>query len=583
MRRIELALIALTALAAAQSGPAHDLRHASAAELQAMAARFAPVDLKVDISHLSSGDRAALVKLIEAARIIDVLQLRQRWSRNERLWDALKADASPISRARLEYFWINKGPWSKLDGDRAFMGDFADVRIPDHYPAGGNFYPAGATREQLESWMKSLPEEDRDQAQGFFTVIRKGPRGRFRIVPYSEEYKVGSKRLARLLEEAAALTENASLKKFLTLRARAFLSNDYLESDYAWMDLDAPLDITIGPYETYNDELFGYKAAYEAYINVRDEKETAKLRFFGAHMQEIEDALPIPAEYRNKKVGAAAPMVVVNEVFGGGDGNMGIATVAYNLPNDERIISRRGSKRVMLKNIQRAKFEMTLIPIAGIVLAPADRAWVDFDSFFTHTIMHEVTHGLGPHVLTLEGRETTPRQTLKETYSTMEEAKADITGLFALQFLMDQGLLKDSLGQGADAERRLYTTYLASAFRTLHFGLTDAHARGMAIQFNFLLDHGGFVAHRDGTFSVDLTKIKQAVRDLDTEFLTIEATGDYARARKLMADLMVIRPSVQAALEKASRSVPNDIRPRFVTAEDLLRPAGRVPQAASTH
>jgi hypothetical protein len=336
------------------------------------------------------------------------------------------------------------------------------------------------------------------------------------------------------------------------------------------MDLDSPVDVTIGPYETYNDELFGYKAAFEAYVSIRDQRETDKLNFFAQHMQELEDNLPLDAQYRNPKVGALAPMVVVNQVYGAGDGNMGVQTAAYNLPNDERVISQRGSKRVMLKNVQEEKFKATLTPISKLVLRPQDQKDLDFDSFFTHILAHEIMHGLGPHATTVNGQPSTPRQDLKEAYSTIEEAKADITGLYALMHMMDKGQLKNSLGQGEEAERKLHTTFLASAFRTLHFGLTDSHARGMAIQVNYLLDKGGFVSHGDGMFSVDFKKIKQAVLDLDREFLTIEATGDYARAKDMMAKYVVIRPDVQKALDKM-KAVPNDIRPSFPTAEALLK------------
>jgi hypothetical protein len=543
---------------------------ATAAELKKMAARFAPVDLRADISHLSAGDRAALRKLLEAAKVVDTLQLRQRWEHNEKLNAPLQKDTTPLGRARADYFWLNKGPWSALDDNVAFMSGYKGLKIPAKKPEGANFYPPDATKQELESWINSLPEKQKNDAQWFFTTIRRDKDGKFKTVPYSEEYRPDLERLARLTKEAAALTENASLKKFLNLRADAYLSNDYFQSDLAWMELDSPLDVTIGPYETYNDELFGYKAAFEAYINVRDEAETEKLKFFSQYMQQIEDALPIPEEHRNKNVGTSAPMVVVNQILGAGDGNMGIATAAYNLPNDERVISQKGSKRIMLKNIQEAKFQKTLTPIANIVLRPADLKHLDFNSFFTHILAHEITHGLGPHALKLEGRESTPRQELKETYSTIEEAKADATGLFALQYLMDKKLLEKSLGSGEAAERKLYTTFLASAFRTLHFGLTSSHARGMAIQFNYLLDKGGFIANADGTFAVNFEKIKQAVRDLDNELLMIEATGDYDRAKRLMTDMVVIRPQVQRALDRMKTSVPNDIRPTFVTANQVL-------------
>ncbi|MTV39201.1 dipeptidyl-peptidase 3 family protein [Duganella radicis] len=564
MKKILFPLVLAVACATACAAPA------DVDQLDKMSKRYAPIALTADTSHLSAGDKKAIAKLIEAAKIIDVLQLRQRWSGNEALWAALKKDTTPLGKARLNYFWLNKGPWSILDDHQSFLpAEVGGIKVPGKKPEGGNFYPEDATKAELEKWMNALPAVDKEQAQWFFTTIRKNKDGLFTTVKYSDEYKADLEKAAALLKQAAADTDNASLKKFLDLRADAFLSNDYLASDFAWMDLDSPVDITIGPYETYNDELFGYKAAFEAYVNIRDQKETRKLDFFARHMQELEDNLPLDAQYRNPKVGALAPMVVVNQVYGAGDGNMGVQTAAYNLPNDERIISQRGSKRVMLKNVQQAKFKSTLTPIARLVLRPADQKDVDFDSFFTHILAHEITHGLGPHITKNDGKESTPRQDLKEAYSTIEEAKADITGLYALGYMMDKGQLNGTLGQGAAAERKLYTTFLASAFRTLHFGLTDSHARGMAIQMNYLLDKGGFVSHGDGTFSVDFGKIKQAVIDLDREFLTIEATGDYARAKDMMAKYVVIRPDVQKALDKM-KAVPNDIRPEFKTANTLL-------------
>ncbi|NYE61482.1 hypothetical protein FHW58_002689 [Duganella sp. 1224] len=564
MKKILLPLAMVVACATAWAVPA-DVN-----QLNKMSKRYAPVALTADTSKLSAGDKKAIAKLIEAAKIIDVLQLRQRWSGNEALWAALQKDTTPLGKARLNYFWLNKGPWSILDDHQSFLpAEVVGIQVPDKKPEGGNFYPEGATKAELEAWMNALPAVDKEQAQWFFTVIRKNKDGLFTTVKYADEYKDDLEKAAALLKQAAADTDNASLKKFLDLRADAFLSNDYLASDFAWMDLDSPVDVTIGPYETYNDELFGYKAAFEAYVNIRDQKETQKLDFFAKHMQELEDNLPLDAQYRNPKVGALAPMVVVNQVYGAGDGNMGVQTAAYNLPNDERIISQRGSKRVMLKNVQQAKFKSTLTPIAKLVLRPADQKDLDFDSFFTHILAHEITHGLGPHITRKDGKESTPRQDLKEAYSTIEEAKADITGLYALAYMMDKGQLKGTLGQGAAAERKLYTTFLASAFRTLHFGLTDSHARGMAIQVNYLLDKGGFVSHGDGTFAVDFGKIKQAVADLDREFLTIEATGDYARAKDMMSRYVVIRPDVQKALDKM-KAVPNDIRPEFKTANTLL-------------
>ncbi len=536
-------------------------------ELQQMAARFEPTSIEVDTSGLSTGDQKALVKLIQAARIVNRVFLQQLWSGNLALYQKLQLDKTPLGQARLHYFWINKSPWSEIDGHKAFLPG-----VPETKPPGANFYPEDMTKEEFESWVKTLYPESKAAAEGFFTVIRRDEKHKLKYVPYSTEYRADLATAARLLREAAALTDNASLKKFLTTRADAFTTNSYRESDLAWMDLDAPLDVTYGPYETYNDEVFGYKAAFEAYINLRDEKETARLAFFGDHLQDIENNLPEEAHYRNPKLGALAPIRVVNEVFGAGDGSHGVQTAAYNLPNDEQVVQQKGSKRVMLKNVQQAKFKAILTPISRIVLRPSERADVNFDLFFAHIVAHELTHGLGPHQVKINGRETNPRLELKETYSAIEEAKADVTGLFALQFLMsqaDKGRIQAPLPHGPAAEHQLYTTYLASSFRTLRFGLQDAHAKGMAMQFNYLMDKGAYVRTGDGTFSVDFGRIKDAVSSLDHDLLTLEATGDYDGAKKMLTKLSVIRPEVQKALDSL-KSLPTDIEPIFVTADKLL-------------
>jgi hypothetical protein len=519
-------------------------------QLKQMTARFAPVDLKYDAAKLSPGDRKALPKLVEAAKVLNHVFLDQLWNGNRALYTKLQKDTSPLGKARLHYFWLNKGPWSDLDDHAAFLPD-----VPTRKPQGANFYPTDMTREEFEAWVKTLPAPEREQAIGFFTVIRRTAGKKLTLVPYSQEYAADLKHAAGLLREAAALTENATLKKFLTLRADAFLSNDYYASDVAWMDLNAPLDITIGPYETYNDELFGYKAGFEAYITIRDEEETNKLMTVAAHLQEVENNLPIDAKYRNPKLGASAPIRVVNEVYAAGDGAHGVRTAAFNLPNDERVISEKGSARIMLKNIQEAKFASALIPIAGRVLAKDAREDLSFNYFFTHILAHELSHGIGPHQITVAGRATTPRQELKEIYSAIEEAKADVTGLFMLEYLYDRKLM-----QGPDYEKKLYTTYLASAFRSVRFGTTEAHGKGMALQFNYLLDKGAFTVNADGTFAVNPAKIKGAVRDLTHDLMTIEAEGNYAAAKKMLDTLGVIRPAMQRALD-ALKDLATDIDP----------------------
>ncbi len=537
-------------------------------ELERMTARFAPTPLRVDTSKLSGADRQALVKLIEAGRIMDDVFMMQYWSGDLALHARLQKDTTPLGKARLRYFWINKGPWSALDGFNAFLPG-----VPPEKPKGANFYPEDMTREDFETWVASLPKEEQQEARSFFTVIRwkELASKTFVAIPYSEAYKDDLAQAAKLLKEAAGLTDNASLKNFLNLRADAFLSNDYYASDLAWMDLDAPIDITIGPYETYNDELFGYKAAFEVYVNLRDDEESLKFSALSAHLQEIEDNLPLDPQYRNPKLGAAAPIRVVDQILSAGDGNRGIATAAYNLPNDERVVQQKGSKRVMLKNVQEAKFRSVLLPIARRMLSESARVDVNFESFFTHIVAHELMHGLGPHQIRVDGRDTTVRSELKEVYSPIEEAKADITGLFALQYMMDHARemkLSAMLPSDDAAQRQLYTTYMASMFRSLRFGLSDAHGKGMAIQFNYLMDKGAFARQANGTFALDLKKFQLGVRDLDHDLLTIEAQGDYTTAKKMLDEMGVIRPTLRKSFERLE-GIPTDVEFNFVTADEL--------------
>jgi hypothetical protein len=479
------------------------------------------------------------------------------WERNEFTLRELQADKSPLGQARLNYFQINKGPWSRLDHDAPFVPG-----VPAK-PAGANFYPTGATKAFLDTWLTTLSPTDHAKATGFFTTIRRGADGKFEIVPYSTEYKAELTRAAGMLRDAAALTADATLKKFLTTRADAFLSNDYYASDVAWMELDSAIEPTIGPYEVYEDEWFNYKAAFEAFITVRDAAESAKLAKFSTELQDIENHLPIDPKLRNPKLGGMAPIRVVSVVLAAGDGNRGVQTAAYNLPNDERVVREKGAKRVMLKNMQEAKFARALVPISKVVLSAADQKNVSFDAFFTHILMHELMHGLGPHNITVAGRATTVRQELKETYSSIEEAKADVSGLFALQYLVDKGVIAKPM------EQTMYTTFLASAFRSIRFGINEAHGRGIAIQVNYLLDAGAFVVARDGTFAVNAVKIKAAVAALSGEIMTLQSEGSYAKAKGLIDKLVAVRPEVKRALDKLM-DVPVDIQPIFTTAAKLV-------------
>jgi len=525
-------------------------------ELAKKISRFAPTTLTANTSRLSVGDRKALKKIIEAAKLLDPLFLRQVWSGNDELHKKLEADNSVAGRQRLNYFLINDGPWSRLDSNEPFIAG-----VPSEKPPQANFYPDDITKDEFNSWLAALPGSEKEKATGYFYAIRRDANGKLMSAPYSDEYREFLEPAAKLLREAAALTTNRTLKDFLTKRADAFASNDYYASDVAWMDLKAPIDLTIGPYETYEDELFGYKAAFEAYVTLTDAVESAKLQKFSQHLQELENNLPLEARYRNPKLGASSPMRVVNQVFSSGEGNNGVQTAAFNLPNDERVVKEKGSARIMLKNVQDAKFNKVLIPISRVVLTAAEQREVAFDSFFTHILMHELMHGLGPHNITVNGQPTTVRLQLKELYSSIEEAKADVTGLWALQYLLDKGVI------GKQMQYTLYTTYLASMFRSVRFGLTESHARGVAMQFNYFTDEGAIKFDAaTGKFSIDNGKIREAVRKLTHDLLTLEAEGSYAKAKEMLDKYSLIRPEMKSALDRLN-DVPVDIEPIFPLAK----------------
>lgn len=523
---------------------------AETVRLEKMAARFSPVDLTADVAALPANERQALEKLVEAARLMDAVFLRQVWAGNESLLLRLLGDTSPEGKARLHYFLINKGPWSRLDHFEPFVPG-----VPTR-PDAANFYPAGATKAEVEQWIKGLPPAKSAEATSFFTTIRRATDGSLQAVPYSQEYQGELAEAAARLREAAALTSQPTLRTFLEKRAEAFLSNDYYASDVAWMELDASIEPTIGPYESYEDEWFNYKASFEAYIGLRDATETDKLAHLGAELQDVENHLPIDPALRNPKLGGLAPIRVINVVFTAGDGNRGVQTAAFNLPNDPRIVKEKGAKRVMMKNVQQAKFERVLLPISKVALKAADQSQVSFEAFFTHILMHELMHGLGPHTITMNGKPSSVRLEFKETYSATEEAKADISGLWALQYLVDKGVLPKAL------ESQMYTTFLASCFRSIRFGVNEAHGRGVAIQLNYFLDHGGVTVAADGTFAVNPERIKQNVADLTRDLMTMQAKGDYAAARSLIDTMGVLRPEVRTVLDKLTE-VPVDIEPRY--------------------
>jgi hypothetical protein len=526
------------------------------AELHAAQGRYVPTVIDADISRLSPADREVLRRVLVAGQAVDEIFLRQAWSGNVALRDRLRGETDAVGRARYRYFQTNGGPWSQVDGDAAFIPG-----VPVERPAGANVYPEDMTKEEFEGWVETLSPIDRDDATGFFHTIRRGKDG-LMPVPYSVEYRELLNHAALALYEAASLTDDPSLREFLNLRSNAFIFNHYFHSDCAWVDLDGSLEITIGPYETYGDRLLGLKAFFEAFVTVVDPVATAKVAQYAGYAQELEDNLPIDSAYRNPKVMGIPPMRVADVVANFGEASGVVQPTAFFLPNDPRVIEFKGSKQVLLQNVQHAKFDQILVPIAKTLLVRSSIRYVTFEAFFSHTQWHEVSHGLGRQRITVNGRQTTVQQELKELNMTIEEAKADIAGLWAPQYLMNRGFLD------AGQERALYTTYLADTFRGMRRGLEEAHGRALALEFNFISERGGFVQTERG-FAVNVERTKAAVTELATTLLTLQAQGNYQGAKSLLDRYARLTPELSEALGRLSK-VPVDIAPTYATANQLL-------------
>ncbi|UCE19454.1 MAG: peptidase [Gemmatimonadota bacterium] len=549
---IELLLLALLGLMVGVA-PLWAQYKADVKHITGQLKKLAPVTISYDESILSAEEKKVIAKLVEASRIMDEIFLHQVYSKNMKIRDELATSKDPSDSKVLEYFTIMFGPFDRLDEDKPFLGT-------ETKPLGANYYPEDITKEEFNQWLEDHPE-DREAFEGTFTVIKR--RGnKLAAVPYSEEYRKWLEPAAKILKEAAQITSDASLKKYLNSRAEAFLSNDYYQSDIDWMDLKGSIEVVIGPYEVYEDNLFGYKGAFESFVTVVDPVESERLATVANYLNDMERNLPIPDEHKNPNRGASSPVKVVQEIFTGGDTKAGIQTTAFNLPNDERVREAKGSKKVMLKNVSQAKFNNSWIPIADVVLDPEQRQEASFDAYFTHVLLHEFSHGLGPGNITLtDGTQTTVNKALQDTYSTMEEAKADVLGNYNFQFLMDKGVYPK------DWERTVYISYLGGMFRSIRFGINSAHGRANMIQFNYLLNKGAFLYDEGtGRFSVDFKKIKNVVRDLAQELLMIQAQGDYEGAKRFIDTYGNMTPVMEATLARLSH-VPIDIKPIYAIAQ----------------
>lgn len=533
----------------------HIQTRADLAHVKEQVEKFTPVTIKYDQNLLDENETKALKKIVEAAQYMDKIFSNQVYQHNERLQMELTQSTDPGDAPYRTLFQIMCGPFDRLEADKPFLNT-------QPKPLGANFYPEDMTKEEFSEWVQQHPEQQ-DSYEHTFTRIERQNK-KLVAVAYSKAYQKWLDPAAQLLKAAASHTQNASLKKYLTSRAESFASNDYFQSDMDWMDLDSQIEVVIGPYEVYEDKLFGYKAAFEAFVTIVDPIESAKLEVVAKHLDDLERNLPVKDEYKNFNRGKFSPVKVVQEVFSAGDTKAGVQTLAFNLPNDERVREAKGSKKVMLKNMAEAKFSMIYLPIAKIVLAETMLPLISFDRWFTHILMHETTHGLGPGQLTLaDGTETSVQKMLKDTYSGIEECKADVGGMYTFAYLCEKGVFPKELEKG------IYPTFLGGVFRSVRFGAEEAHGKANLLAFNYILEKGGYVFNEaTEKYSVDDKQVRAAVRDLLHLLLTIQAEGDYEAATKMIEQYGHISANMQKVLDKLDE-VPVDIKPEFEILKSL--------------
>ena len=512
------------------------------ADISQRLAAYAPTRIGTDLSRLTASERAVLDRLVAASAIMHELFVDQALPDRAGFEAALRAASGPGADAARAYFGINAGPWDRRFHFEPFIGG-----LP--HPEGANFYPADLTEAE-----RAAIGADPALA-GLTTMVRRDAAGGLVAVPYSVHFREELTRAADLLREAAGLTDNASLAAFLRARADAFLTDDYYASDMLWMDVDSRVEITIGPYETYEDGLFGYKAAFEAFVTVTDPAESQRLARFKDVLPWLESSLPLPEADKNPNRGSDSPIRVVDEVYTAGDTRTGVQTIAFNLPNDERVREAKGSKKVLLRNIMDAKFTTILTPIAERLVVADQLGDLAAESFFLHTLWHEMSHGLGPGRIVKDGRDTEVRLELKDLYSAIEEAKADAMGPWCIFRLQERGEFPASI------YREQAATYLAGLFRSVRFGIGEAHGVANALQFNYLLEKGVIVAE-GGKFRISYAAFPGAIAQLVGELLTVQAAGDYAGAKALLDRYGVMPPVLAEALARLD-DVPVDILPLY--------------------
>jgi len=496
---------------------------------------YATVRLTADLSQLDERQKQMIPLLIEASKIMDELFWLQAFGEREPFLAGIE---DPAARRFAE---INYGPWDRLAADQPFMESHGAK------PLGAQFYPADMTREEFEAWEQ--PGKD-----GLYTLIRRNEAGELMLVPYSEAYAPQLEAAANLLRQAAELATDAEFANYLRMRADALQSDDFQPSDMAWMDMkNNPIELVIGPIETYEDQLFGYRAAYESYVLIKDLAWSERLARFAQYLPELQTGLPVPDPYKQEVPGSDADLNAYDVVYYAGHCNAGSKTIAINLPNDEEVQLQKGTRRLQLKNAMLAKYNQILVPIADTLIAEDQRQHITFDAFFGETMFHEVAHGLGIKN-TLNGQGTV-RQAHKEHASALEEGKADILGLYMIQKLREKGEITE--GELMDD----YVTFMAGIFRSVRFGASSAHGVANMIRFNYFQEAGAF--SRDpatGTYRVNVPAFEQAVRDLGERILTLQGDGDYAGVAALVSEMGQVGPQLQADLDRlASASIPVDI------------------------
>ncbi len=526
-----------------------DSNKEESAELKKKIDQYAKTVIKYDGNLLDDRQKVVVNKLYQAAKIMDDIFLDQVYSKNVEIKKELSKSDETYDKLVLEYFNINFGPFDRLDHDKPFYENKAK-------PSGANFYPEDMTKEEFENFIKANPDKE-EEFNSEFTMIRR-ENGVLTAIPYTEYYKKQLSEVSILMNEAAEYADNPSLKKYLVTRALAFQTNDYYDSDMAWMDLkDHAIEVIIGPYEVYEDGMFNYKASFECFLTLVDPESTEKLTTFANYLDELENNLPIPDDHKNFERGSDSPIVVAQEIFSSGDTKAGVQTLAFNLPNDERVRKAKGSKKVMIKNMHEAKFEQLLKPISEIVLEKSQAEFITFDAFFNHTLMHEMSHGLGPGFIKVNGKSTEVKKELKETYSTMEECKADILGMFNNKFMIGKGVYPESFDQ------EMWITFLAGIFRSVRFGINEAHGGGNAIIYNYMLENGAYEFNTEtGKVKVILDKAYPVLKDLANIILMIQATGDYNGAKEMIKKYAVSSESMKILVEKL-KVLPVDINPQF--------------------